>query len=406
MTKFQRINNPYTLQFSYIPPQYIERTGITNEIIENFVRDVPTYRGIFITGVRGSGKTVMLGDIRNKIASRKDWIAIDLNPESDLLDSLAHMLYQIPRIKPLFVKANLDLSALGIGVSLEKTDLIASNEEDALRLMLQVMKKSGKKLLVTIDEVTYSKDVAKFSHALSSYASQDLDVFVLLTGLKENIDNIKNKKSLTFLYRAKIYTLETLNIYSIENDYRKTLDLDTEQAKSLADMTKGYSLAFQAIGYHCWNIKCEKKTSKEDLYEWLNLELDSTLSELAYDKIWDELSEKDKEVLGAMEELCTKTGRDIIRVEEVRKLIKMSSDSFTTYRKRLVDAGIIDGKTYGYIRFILPRFKEYVLGRVNTGDEKIRELTKEELVIEYGELTDSKKRQLVAYLELLKKKPE
>ena len=404
MNKFQRINNPYTLQFSYIPPQYIERTGITNEIIENFVRDIPTYRGIFITGVRGSGKTVMLGDIRNKIAARKDWITIDLNPESDLLDSLAHMLYQIPGIKPLFVKANLDLSALGIGVSLERTDLIASNEEDALRLMLQVMKKSGKKLLVTIDEVTYSKDVAKFSHALSSYASQDLDVFVLLTGLKENIDNIKNKKSLTFLYRAKIYTLETLNSLSIENDYKKTLELDVNQARTLAYMTKGYSLAFQAIGYHCWNVKCDKKDKAGEFFDQLECMLDVTLSEFAYEKIWDELSEKDKEVLQAIEDLCLDTGKENIRVDEVRKKIQMTSDSFTTYRKRLIDAGIINGKMYGYVAFSLPRFGEYVLSKKEPEDGGFRLLSDEELRVEYEGLSDSKKRHLIAYLEMLKKK--
>ena len=37
---FEEINNPYTLQFSYIPPQFIERTLVTNELINNFT----TYR--------------------------------------------------------------------------------------------------------------------------------------------------------------------------------------------------------------------------------------------------------------------------------------------------------------------------------------------------------------------------
>ena len=42
--KFEEIKNPYTLQFSYIPPQFIERSIITNEIINNFIREVPTFR--------------------------------------------------------------------------------------------------------------------------------------------------------------------------------------------------------------------------------------------------------------------------------------------------------------------------------------------------------------------------
>ena len=134
MSKFELINNPYTLQFSYIPPQFIERTLVTNEIISNYIREIPTYRGMFITGVRGSGKTVILGDIRNKIAAMKEWITIDLNPESNLLDSLARNLYLIPQIKALFVKAKLDFSLLGIGVHIENAELVASNEEDAVKM--------------------------------------------------------------------------------------------------------------------------------------------------------------------------------------------------------------------------------------------------------------------------------
>ena len=54
MSKFELINNPYTLQFSYIPPQFIERTLVTNEIISNYIREIPTYRGMFRTGVDSS----------------------------------------------------------------------------------------------------------------------------------------------------------------------------------------------------------------------------------------------------------------------------------------------------------------------------------------------------------------
>ena len=60
MARFKEEDNPYTLQFSFIPPKFIERRNDTDNIISNFVRPVPTYRGMFITGVRGSGKTVML----------------------------------------------------------------------------------------------------------------------------------------------------------------------------------------------------------------------------------------------------------------------------------------------------------------------------------------------------------
>lgn len=360
MRKFEENKNPYTLQFSYIPPQFIERTLITNEIISNFVRDVPTYRGMFITGVRGSGKTVIMGDIRNKIDARDGWITVDINPESNLLDSLARGLYLIPAIKALFVKAKLDISILGIGVHIENAELVASNEEDAIKLMLSILKKAGKKVLVTIDEVTYSEDVAKFSHAMSSYAGADYDIYVLMTGLTENIKAIKNKKSLTFLYRAKEKELDGLNITAICADYQKTLEVSREKAEELAFCTRGYSLAFQALGYHCWSAF--STGAKQDKIFWDDIyqKLDITLSELAYEKIWSELSTGDKKVLRAISELSKKEKTGKVKVEAIREAAGMSSNTFTTYRKRLMESGVVDGSQYGYLALALPRFEKFI----------------------------------------------
>ncbi len=364
MKKYDELKNPYTLQFSYIPPQFIERTMITNEIIGNYIREVPTYRGMFITGVRGSGKTVIMGYIRNKIGEMKDWITVDLNPEGNLLDSLARSLYLLPEIRALFVKARIDFSVLGIGVHLENADLVASNEEDATKLMLEVLKKHGKKVLVTIDEITYSTDVAKFSHALSSYAGADYDIFLLMTGLYENIRTIKNQKSLTFLYRAKVLELEGLNITAVYADYQKVFDLDREKAEELAFCTKGYSLAFQALGYHCWNEFSRRSDDSTQDWDDVYQKLDITLSELAYEKIWSELSECDRKVLRALCAIISRDNVNGVKVEDIRNEVDMTSDTFTTYRKRLMEAGIVDGSRYGYLSLRLPRFENFVLMQI------------------------------------------
>ncbi len=363
MGKFELLKNPYTLQFSFIPPQFIERTMITNEIIGNFIREVPTYRGMFITGVRGSGKTVIMGDIRNKIGAMEDWITLDLNPESNLLDSLARGLYLIPEIKALFVKANLDFSVLGVGVHIENANLVASNEEDAIKMMLEVLKKAGKKVLVTIDEITYCSDVARFSHALSSYAGADYDIFVLMTSLAENIKVIKNKKSLTFLYRAKVKEIGSLNITAITADYQKVLELDRSRAEELAYATKGYSLAFQALGYHYWEALSYAKKPEDVVIQEVYGKYDVTLSELAYEKIWDELSESDRKVVRAINNLSKENGGKAVKVEEIRKKADMTSNTFNTYRTRLLDSGIVDGSQYGYLSIRLPRFDKFIESR-------------------------------------------
>lgn len=365
MNNLRETDNPYTLRFSFIPPRMIERTVIIEEIISNFVRETPTYSGMFITGVRGCGKTVMLSDIRKRIGMANEWITVDLNPEDNLLDSLARSLYLKPELRALFIDAKLDFSILGIGIHIEDAKLIASSEEDALVMMLRLLKAKGKKVFVTIDEITYSKNVARFSHALSSYSSEGYDIFVLMTGLLENIRNIRNKRSLTFLYRAKLKELDRLNITAIQKDYRETLGIDKAMAEEIAYETRGYSLAFQAVGYLFWNEVCRctsfQEINKEKVYD----ELDAILSELAYEKIWSELSQTDRKILKALVRLIDESNDPSIKVEDIRKYMGMTSDVFTKYRSRLIDSGIVDGSQYGYLSFKLPRFENYILNIIN-----------------------------------------
>lgn len=42
-----------------------------------------------ITGVRGSGKTVMMTNIVSEIKKDEEWLTVELNPTRDMLQSLA-----------------------------------------------------------------------------------------------------------------------------------------------------------------------------------------------------------------------------------------------------------------------------------------------------------------------------
>ena len=345
--------NPFTLQFSYIPPQYITRKALINDIIGDLDRDIPTFRCHFLTGVRGAGKSVLMAEISNIIREKKDWITVDIpDPTANILEALARGLCRQPGLRALFIEAKLDISILGINLSVKKPDFVASNEYDAVDMMLKALGKFKKRVLVTIDEVTYNSQIGCFSHALSAYARAGYELYVIMTGLKENIKAIKNDKSLTFLYRAKEHELEPLNISSIINTYGRVLGVDAETAEELARLTKGYSFAFQVVGYIYWNALCKQNNVEiKDLLP----EFDQYLAEFAYDKIWSELAPTERKVVSAL--ASTVDGK----VSEIREILEMESGKFSVYRERLIDKGIVDGKEYGYLKLKLPRFAEYAL---------------------------------------------
>ena len=109
------MNNPFTLSFGKKPVQYISRIAQTERIIGDFTAEESPNQIYMITGVRGSGKTVMMTNIASEIRKRSDeWIVVELNPNRDLLQSLAAKIYAIPEMHAVFVKAKLDFSVFGL----------------------------------------------------------------------------------------------------------------------------------------------------------------------------------------------------------------------------------------------------------------------------------------------------
>ena len=345
------MNNPFTLSFGKKPLQYVSRVSQTQEIMENFNRETPSNQIYMITGVRGSGKTVMMTSIANELRGMDEWIVVELNPTRDLLQSLAAKLYSLPEMCAHFVQAKLDFSILGLGVSLENATPI-TDIENAIELMLAELQKKKKRILITIDEITNCEYVRVFVSAFQIFLRQDYPLFLLMTGLYENIYNLQNDKSLTFLYRAPKMVLEPLNYTAVRKQYMDIFQLEIEAADQMAGLTKGYPFAFQVLGYLYWENREEK--SLEDILP----EYDQYLEEYVYSKIWSETSPKDKEILSSM----ARSGET--RIKNIREKINMTSGQFSIYRERLKNKGILDTRAYGEVSFALPRFAEFVLARI------------------------------------------
>lgn len=341
------MNNPFTLSFGKKPVQYISRITQTNEIIDNFNAELPSNQIYMITGVRGSGKTVMMTNISTELSQLSNWITVELNPTRDLLQSLAAKLYGIPDLHERFLKAKLDFSAFGLGVSIEHAPPI-TDIEDVLMHMLTHIRKMGKRLLITIDEVTNSENIKIFTSSFQIFLRDDYPIFLLMTGLYENIYELQNDKALTFLYRAPKLILEPLNYTAVRKSYMDIFQIDLETAETMTTLTKGYPFAYQVLGYLYWNHR-DTQSLEEILPEY-----DQYLEEYVYSKIWSELSELDKKILA---EVAT-SGE--CRIKNIREQLDMKSELFSVYRERLKRKGVIDTREYGKIYMALPRFAEFV----------------------------------------------
>lgn len=340
------MQNPYTISFGREPEQIIPRPVQKNEILSSFLADRPSVQVYMITGVRGSGKTVLLTDIGRELSQNDQWIVTELNPERDLLTGLAANLSSETALAQIFRNARINLSFFGMGLEIGGEAPI-TDIEVALQRMLESLDRKGKRILIEVDEVTNTKQIREFVSAFQIFIRKNLPVYLLMTGLYENIYELQNQKSLTFLYRAPKIILGPLNIGAVAANYAGIFDLKREDALQMAALTDGFSFAFQVLGYLTWEAggKYMQVLDQYKLY----------LEDYVYEKIWSELSATDKKVVIAAAQ--SKDGR----ILDIRNQLQMSSGQFNPYRMRLIRKGIVDGSERGVLKFTLPFFRDFVI---------------------------------------------
>lgn len=337
------MGNPFTLTFGKKPTEYIIRRANIEEIENAFLEEPARCQSYLIRGVRGSGKTVLMTAISKEISDKPDWISVDLNSSQNLLDDLAYRLMDACESAAGIINRGVDISVAGFGIGLgskSDRDSVSRCEE-----ILNMLKKQNKKLLITIDEVCNNQSMRQLASQFQIWIRKDYQIFLLMTGLYENINAIQNDPQLTFLLRSPKITLEPLGLAQVSRQYESALNVSKEVAMQLAKETKGYAFAFQALGMIYFDS--EKLSSMESMLR----KLDEYLDEYVYSKIWSGLSEQDRNVVIQLSD------EKAVKVKDICEAIGMTSASFSKYRERLLNKGIISAQQHGYVELALPRFK-------------------------------------------------
>ncbi|MCR5185256.1 MAG: ATP-binding protein [Bacilli bacterium] len=343
------MDNKFSITFGQMPSSYINREHISDKICNDFCLDFPLSRIYIISGVRGSGKTVLLTNVSKTMEKKKDWIVIDVNPNREILEQIASGIYENARVKHLFITKSFSFSFHGFGFSIEGETPV-SNIKTILDKMLTELKKNNKKVLITIDEASNNTHMRSFAHDFQSLLRNDYPVFTLMTGLYENVYSLQNNKNLTFLYRAPKIDLGPLDLELIKKEYASIFSKENEKTiASLADLTKGYAFAYQVVGY---------LFSKYGNITKIYPELDQYLSIYVYEKIWSVLPNSERSLLKSFD-------GEIASIESVLKKVTFDEKSYFVYRERLIRRGLIYMNERGKIALSLPRFYNFMVKQPN-----------------------------------------
>lgn len=128
--------------------------------------------------------------------------------------------------------------------------------------------------------------------------------------------------------------------------YEKYLQLPKDQARKLAELTRGYSFAFQVLGYFTFRKDGKMEAALPEARQYLD--------EYVYDKIWSELSPRELELVSHI------ALHDHKEVSKLKEDLNLAGNQFSVYRDRLIKKGILDGSRRGMVTFALPFFEDYI----------------------------------------------
>ena len=135
-----------------------------NKMVSTFTSEMPSSHIFMIMGARGNGKTVLMSAATGKLMEEKDWLHVDISPESDMMTVLASRLYQKTKKKYAKIKfdVNIDLKFASVGAATEENEKYSSVYTD-LDSMLEKLRDKNIKVLITVDEAINSKTMREFT---------------------------------------------------------------------------------------------------------------------------------------------------------------------------------------------------------------------------------------------------
>ncbi len=103
-----------------------------------------------------------------------------------MLEDLANKLYDKGKLKKLFLTQEFNFSFHGFSFSINAKNPI-TNVSALLEIMFKYLKNKKIKVLILIDDIACNDNVKAFIYSYQSLLRDSCDIFLLITGLFENI---------------------------------------------------------------------------------------------------------------------------------------------------------------------------------------------------------------------------
>ncbi|WP_424190326.1 AAA family ATPase [Actinokineospora sp. G85] len=390
------VRNPFAPGAGQRPPELAgrERELTAFEVVlERVARGRPE-RSLVLTGLRGVGKTVLLGELRS-MAVRRGWGAgkIEARPDADLRRPLSAALHRAVRdlavrhrspdrveavlgvLKAFALKSNPDGAKLrerwqpGIDVpaAVGRADS-GDIEIDLVELFTEVAelaKDVGTGVAVLIDEMQDigPDDISALCAACHELSQSGAPLVVVGAGLPHLPAVLSASKS----YSERLFRYARIDRLDRADADRAVLaPVDREEAgitpealDALYEHSGGYPYFIQAFGKAAWDAAPADPITAEDVLVAAP-EAEGELAVGFFGSRYERATPAEREYLRAMAELTH--GKDEgVGTSDVAEFLGRKPSSLSPARDSLIKKGLVYSAERGRIAFTVPHFGRYLL---------------------------------------------
>jgi hypothetical protein len=383
------LSNPYTPNAGARPPALIGRDRQIDDfrlLLARLSRG-RSERSMIITGLRGVGKTVLLGRFR-RIAVDKGWTVVEWevskHDESAFRRAVAREMrtalfalsprerWQERARRAAAVLRSFTVSidpegALTAGLGEPAADGVAASGDlaaDLTQLLIAVGEAAldaSSGIVILLDEIQFltQAQLEALITGLHKCVQRDLPVTMVGAGLPQIAQLAGEAKS----YAERLFTFPVIGNLTDAQARAALRDPAIEQGADWAEaalamaseVTGNYPYFLQELGYTVWPLADGPVVGHKDVQESLPAyqeRLDSSFFRVRLDRTTD----LERAYLRAMAEL----GPDPAPAGEVAALLKRSSSQAGPTRATHIDKGLLYSPTHGLAAFTVPRFDEFM----------------------------------------------
>lgn len=392
------MRNPFAPGAGQRPPELAGRdkeVGAFEVVLERVARGRPE-RSLVLTGLRGVGKTVLLGELRS-MAVKRGWGAgkIEARPEAGLRRPLSAALHRAIRdlavrhrapdrveavlgvLKAFALRANPEDAKLrdrwqpGIDVpaAVGRADS-GDIEIDLVELFTEVAELAqdvGTGVALLIDEMqdVRADDISALCAACHELSQSGAPLVVVGAGLPHLPAVLSASKS----YSERLFRYVRIDRLSREDADRAVLapvdredaGIEPEALDALFDASGGYPYFIQAYGKAAWDAAPADPITAVDVAVAAP-EADAELAVGFFGSRYERATPAEREYLRAMAELTD--GKDAgVNTAQVADHLGRKPSSLSPARDSLIKKGLVYSAERGQIAFTVPHFGRFLLGR-------------------------------------------